>query len=404
MYSSLSLFSGIGGLCEGFKLAGFRVEGAAEMDKYACASYKANFPEIPLYEGDVTEFLVTDSSEFQSQQAEFIGSGVDVLFGGPPCQGFSQIGPRDPFDERNELYLQMCRIASIAKPKIIVIENVPNLLLMKKGMFKDRIIAALSEHGYGNVALLKLSAANYGVPQARQRVFFIAVKDGLIDIPAQSVFESIALDNLRPVVTTLEALSDLPETIAEDSGVFLPYPKAKAKLSGFQKEMRLDEDGEFYTSGKKFSTHMNHASGINLHNHHTKDVQERRKKIISLLKPGQKADSLPKELWDNKRPEKWRRFDGNKPAHTLLAHMHRDMSEWIHPVYDRWITVREAMRLQSFHDGFILETSEWQQLKQVGNAVPPLLGRIPALAAKSILEIAENGASSVKLRGQIALI
>lgn len=406
MYSSLSLFSGIGGLCEGFKLAGFNVQGAAELDKYACASYRANFPDIPLYEGDIKEFLVSGSEEFQNQRATFLKDRLDVLFGGPPCQGFSQIGPRDPFDERNELYLQMCRIADITNPKVIVIENVPNLLLMKKGMFKDRIISALRDHGYGNVALLKLSASDFGVPQARHRVFFIAVRDDLIDISAQSIFESVAMDNIRPMVTTLEALSDLPEEIAEDSGVTLPYPSAEGNpdLSDFQREMRLDTDGRLYARDKKVTTHLHHASGINLHNHHTKDVQERRKKIISLLKPGQKANSLPKELWDNKRPEKWRRFDGNKPAHTLLAHMHRDMSEWIHPVYDRWITVREAMRLQSFHDGFVLETSEWQQLKQVGNAVPPLLGRIPALTTKAILELAETGESSVEMRGQMALI
>ena len=127
-------------------------------------------------------------------------------------------------------------------------------------------------------------------------------------------------------------------------------------------------------------------------------------RIIKLLKPGAKADSLPKELWDNKRPEKWRRFHPDKAAHTLLAHMHRDLSEWVHPKYDRWITVREAMRLQGFHDGFVLKTSEWQQLKQVGNAVPPFLGRIPATASKVILELGYDGSTSFEYKGQLGLL
>lgn len=405
MHKALSLFSGIGGLCEGAKLAGFKVSGAVELDKYACQSYRANFPNTPLFEGDVSNFLVPGSATYEQEFDQYVGGKVDLLFGGPPCQGFSQIGPRDPFDPRNELYLQLCRIANDLEPKVILIENVPNMLLMKGGLFKQRIMKALEKVGYGNIALLKLCADEFGVPQARNRVFFIAVKDGFISQSAQSVFEAVASSLSVPKVPVNHAILDLPFEIASDCGVRLAYPKLEMRLmSEFQKEMRLDFSGEIYSQDEKLRVHRFHAEKVELCNHHTKDVQEKRSEIIRLLRPGAKADSLPKYLWDNKRPEKWRRFDGSKPAHTLLAHMHRDLSEWVHPIYDRWITVREAMRIQSFHDGFVLMSSEWQQLKQVGNAVPPLLGRVPTTAAKTILDIGYGKLSTLKLRGQIALI
>ena len=108
--------------------------------------------------------------------------------------------------------------------------------------------------------------------------------------------------------------------------------------------------------------------------------------LIALLAPGAKADSLPLDIWNGARPEKWRRLHPDKPAYTILAQMHRDLSEWVHPDHERWITVREAARLQSFHDGFVFKSSEWQMLKQIGNAVPPLLARALASAAETVLE------------------
>ncbi|WP_205422747.1 DNA cytosine methyltransferase [Seongchinamella sediminis] len=105
-----------------------------------------------------------------------------------------------------------------------------------------------------------------------------------------------------------------------------------------------------------------------------------------MLKPGAKGDSLPNNVWNGKRPEKWRRLHPDKPAYTILAQMHRDLSEWVHPSLERWITVREAARLQSFHDGFIFKSSEWQQLKQIGNAVPPLMAHVLGDMAAHLLQ------------------
>ena len=146
--------------------------------------------------------------------------------------------------------------------------------------------------------------------------------------------------------------------------------------------MRLDCDAPLLSAANKRSRLGGDTS---LHNHHTKGIEPHRQRIIKAIKPGKRANSLPEHLWNGTRAHKWRRLDPNRPSYTILAQMHRDLSEWIHPEFDRWITVREAARLQSFHDGFIFHGSEWQQLKQIGNAVPPLLGLAVARAVRELL-------------------
>jgi len=402
--TAFSMFSGIGGLCEGVRLAGFRVVGAVEKDQFACLSYKHNFSDVPLFEGDVANLFPVNKREQKKHLDQFVGSDqVDLVFGGPPCQGFSQIGPRDVADPRNEMYLELCRVAQVLGAKFILMENVPNMLLMKGGLFKARISHALRAAGYDNIAIGILDASHYGVPQKRKRVFILAAKSAEYSFPLLEALE-LAADSLRhPIVTVNEAISDLPEDVAPDSATALTYPKA-GRLTPFQREMRLDCDGVFYKKSDKV-LNGDIAQHWKLFGHHTKEIQERRLKLIKLLAPGKKADSLPKEVWDNARPEKWRRFDGNAPAHTLMAQMHRDLSEWVHPSLDRWITVREALRLQSFHDGFVLKSSEWQMFKQVGNAVPPLLGRIPAMAIRLALakSMGSDHPHPFEVKGQLGL-
>lgn len=398
--SGVSLFSGIGGLCEGVRLAGFDVTHAVEIDKYASHNYEINFPEVSLYHGDVSQFE-NDIKMRNIDRIDKIVSNLDIVFGGPPCQGFSQIGPRDPLDPRNELYLQLLKIAYTTSPKFILIENVPNMFSMRKGLFKDRILTAIRDIGYTNIAFRVLNSAEFGVPQSRKRIFIIASRD--ISYPLDFAFD-VAISLLRRrTVSVDEAISDLPADVV-DSGSLESYPSS-SNLSDFQKEMRIDFDGKYYSSEEKRDKYARLAQSetLSLHNHHTKNIQSKRLELIKLLKPGAKADSLPREIWDNARPEKWRRLHGDRPSHTLLAQMHRDMSEWVHPHYNRWISVREAMRIQSFNDSFILETSEWQMLKQIGNSVPPLLGLVPATALKYALAMDTGGQQEYEIKGQLPL-
>jgi DNA (cytosine-5)-methyltransferase 1 len=403
--TAFSMFSGVGGLCEGVRLAGFDVLGAAERDDFAVESYRHNFPDVPMFHGDVADLFPDSKAERREHFDSYLRGAdhVDLVFGGPPCQGYSQIGPRDVADPRNELYLAMCRVAGLLRPKFILMENVPNMLLMKGGMFKTRILSALKAIGYDNIAVTVLDASEYGVPQKRKRVFILASQSRTIAVPLREALESAAESLRTAPITVDEALSDLPETVASGTGERLAYPAAR-RPTRFQREMRFDCDGEIYSSKDKREHLAKGGDKAALHNHHTKNIQQERLRLIKLLAPGKKADSLPKHVWDNARPEKWRRFDPNAPAHTLMAQMHRDLSEWVHPHHDRWITVREAMRLQTFHDGFVMKSSEWQQLKQVGNAVPPLLGRIPALALRLALTMASGSEPPFPLKGQLGLL
>ena len=166
--------------------------------------------------------------------------------------------------------------------------------------------------------------------------------------------------------------------------------------------MRLDASEGPYSTATKQKRAIGKGKAV-LHNQHTKEMQARRAHLISFLKPGQKADSLPKKIWNGARPEKWRRLHPDLPSYTILAQMHRDLSEWVHPKLERWITVREAARLQSFHDGFVFKSSEWQMLKQIGNAVPPLLAYAAGRMSRGILAAIEGKLVKVEEPLQLAL-
>ncbi|WP_242122285.1 DNA cytosine methyltransferase [Sphingomonas lacusdianchii] len=384
---AVSLFAGCGGFCEGVELAGFEIAVAVEWDKYACMTYRDNFPKTPLVEGDIHDFLKPGSDDVRKYKL----TDIDLVFGGPPCQGFSQIGPRDLLDDRNSLYREFARVVHQLKPRMFLMENVPNLLLMKKGHFRDAIIAHFASLGYKNTTYIKLSAADFGVPQTRERVFFFGTRDNIELASSIAEFAEHVLGGLKVAqpVTVWQAIGDLPAQVVH-SGETAAYPPALNGASDFLKSMRLDAACGAYTKAIKRRRGVGKRNIVLLHNHHTKEIKEKRAKLISYLKPGAKGDSLPKSIWNGARPEKWRRLHPDLPSYTILAQMHRDLSEWVHPNQERWITVREAARLQSFHDGFIFKGSEWQQLKQIGNAVPPLLGHAVASLAAAILKVGEG--------------
>ncbi|WP_433552879.1 DNA cytosine methyltransferase [Micromonospora zamorensis] len=397
-YSAVSLFSGCGGFCEGVRLAGFDVKAAVELDRFAAQTYRANFPEVALFEGDIHHFLDPEATSWTDQLERFHGVGpgeIDLLFGGPPCQGYSQIGTRVLDDPRNELYLQFIRVLKTLRPRVFVMENVPNMLLLAKGRFKREVLEAFEAAGYSDCDVEVVAASDYGVPQLRKRAMFFGVRDDQrLGVPVKDFVVAALKGEEQPLQNVWDALRDLPKKTAVHYES-LPYP-ASSEVNDILNEMRLDRDGRWYTALGKAK-----ASGggkVRLHNHHTKEIQERRQKLIALLKPGAKGDTLPKDVWNGLRPEKWRRLPLDRPAYTILAQMHRDLSEWVHPRHERWISVREAARLQSFHDGFVFHSSEWQMLKQIGNAVPPLLGRAVASVANQMLEALDNPETNALLR------
>lgn len=391
--AAVSLFSGAGGFCEGARLAGWKIACAVETDMRACTTYAANFTDVPLYRGDIARFLLDGEAGMPLGANGLAQRRIDVVYGGPPCQGFSQIGPRNPDDPRNRLYEEFVRVVETLKPRAFVLENVPNMMAMDRGRFKERIFEAFRQAGY-SVAAITVMASEFGVPQHRRRTFIFGLDEeegvgGRIAGRVQTLMDTL---KTAKRVTVREAIGDLPEEVSMDDGP-LAYPaKAGSGCSGFQEFARLDCDHPMLSTARK----RGQGPGVEaLHNHHTKGMGARRRKIVAALKPGARGDALPSSLWSGKRGHKWRRLDPDKPSYTILAQMHRDLSEWIHPEHDRWITVREAARLQSFHDGFVFHGSESQQLKQVGNAVPPLMGWA---AAQTVTKLLEEGSHRIGRR------
>jgi DNA (cytosine-5)-methyltransferase 1 len=128
--TAVSLFSGCGGFCEGVELAGYQIVSAVEKDRFAADTYRFNFPNVPVFEGDVREYLYPDHAD---KTGDLELEGADLVFGGPPCQGYSQIGTRSLDDERNYLYNEFVRVITKLKPAVFLMENVPNIIALNKG-------------------------------------------------------------------------------------------------------------------------------------------------------------------------------------------------------------------------------------------------------------------------------
>ena len=301
----ISLFSGAGGFCEGFRLAGWKVLCAVEADAQACLTHAANFGETPLFRGKIERFL-KDEHEGTPGLEELAEEEIDAVYGGPPCQGFSQIGPRKLSDPRNHLYKEFVRVVRLLKPRTFIMENVPNMVAMHSGHFRTKVLRAFSKAGYKRIAILPALASEFGVPQHRRRIFIVGLRNG---IPFHDDFDSSAEEfmvsqKVSHTVTVREALSDLPKAISEDDGP-LPYPKKPGgRYSEYQKLMRLDWDTPLLASERKRGQMNTDA----LHNHHTKGIWERRQRIVAEMRPGGRGDRLPPDLWNGTRGHKWRRL------------------------------------------------------------------------------------------------
>lgn len=333
-YNVIDLFCGCGGLSYGFENAGFNVLLGIDNDAKALETFEKNHTGSKTICGDITNI------HFDSDFKNLIGSkNIDVIIGGPPCQGMSLSGPRKFEDPRNKLYLSYIRLVEEIRPKMFVIENVPGLVTLFGGQIKDNIIKIFSEMGY-SIQYRILCASDYGVPQNRKRVVFVGSRIGEFQYPKPR----------SEKITCKMALSDLPALESELGNDAMNY--ATRATNDYQKIMRKNS---------KY-----------VRNHIAANHSEQVKKIISLVPDGGNYKDLPEEYVHSRNFHvAWTRFSSDKPAPTIdTGHRHH-----FHYKYNRVPTVRECARLQSFPDNFIFLGNKTQQFRQVGNAVPPIMAQ-----------------------------
>ena len=347
----VDLFCGAGGFSLGFEREGF--ESVLAIDKWNDAVLTYN------YNREVKCALNIDIHDYTNEMLDELAKENNIvgIIGGPPCQGFSMVGKRESGDERNSLYLEYVRFVNQLKPTFFILENVKGLLSLEKGIFRDDIIERFSNLGY-NVTYKLLRASDYGVPQSRERVFFVGLK--------KSVFGDKFFDFERiktaPMVSTGDALSDLPSLDnGEDATVYARPPQNK-----FQTLMRKNSD-----------TITNNE--ITVHTEQTKD-------IISRIKDGGNIRDLSEEFYKVRNYNAaFKRMNSKLPSGTIDCG-HRN---YFHYKENRIPTARESARIQSFPDNYFFTGNKTSQYTQIGNAVPVLLSSAIAVVIKEYLKEVE---------------
>ena len=340
----IDLFCGCGGLSLGFEKAGINVLVGIDAWQDAITTFNYNHKNS---KGICADLSTLEPSEIEK---ELNGKSVDLIIGGPPCQGFTVAGKRIVDDVRNKLYKNFVRFVEYYKPKAFMMENVPNILSIGGGIVRDSIVKDFSDLGY-KVVYKVLTASNYGTPQNRRRAVFVGFKDGKEFIFPQQTVEQL--------VTSYEALSDLPENSLEDGS---DYPMTTN--CDYQKLMRCNSS--------------------KIYNHQITEHSDKTKKIIALVPDGGNYKNLPPELQQTRKVHiAWTRLNSQKPSFTIdTGHRHHFHYKW-----NRIPTVRESARIQSFPDDFIFLGTKTSQYKQVGNAVPPLMAEAIAKKLKETLDV-----------------
>lgn len=390
----VDLFCGAGGLSNGFFRAGFRTILAIDQNPKVIRTFKLNHPEVPE-----SHVLCEDLRDFNrdAQRIETIlkGQSVDVLVGGPPCQGFSRIGWRSrgsgkrfeaTEDDRNHLYSELISLLKHIKPKVVLMENVPGIGEVRfpdGSSFQEVTERAMRELGY-QPSTWTINAASFGVPQVRVRRVIVgtSLSKTPISPPVPKYYakqyqrRGNSLDqelpgDLEKPISVMEAIGDLP-MLEVDDGLWV----AKASNVSNSKSRYFERYALKHPAGLIFS----HKTRFQ----NTADLER-----YGSLNPGDTYMDLLQRRPDleNYRTDgfedKYYRLHPDRPSRTIVAHLRKDGNSFVHPEQVRSISVREAARLQSFDDEYIFTGSRGDQFEQIGNAVPPLMAEA---MAKAILE------------------
>lgn len=377
-WTSLDLFCGAGGITEGFRRAGFQCLYANDINDWAVQTFRANHPSTLA---DNRPIETVDAAKLRKELGLAKGA-LDVLVGGPPCQGFSINAPeRFLEDERNSLFRHYVRFLDEFQPKTLLFENVPGMLSLGDGVIFDRILGALRQHGY-EISVKILFAAHYGVPQERWRTIIMGSRNGSAPEHPYPTHFAVARANfkggstmtyrlmpleervMRPAVTVFDAIGDLPRLRMGEGGEIVPYDKPPH--SDFARSMR---SGETVT-----------------YNHYASTLSPQNVERMKHVKPGGSWRDIPWELLPKgmqkarktDHTKRYGRLRNNGLAGTVLTKCDPHWGAVFLPDQDRALTVREAARIQSFPDSYKFLGPRVAQYEQVGNAVPVLMAQVLA--------------------------
>lgn len=396
-YTFIDLFAGCGGLSEGFYREGFKALAHVEINHFACETLRTRMKHYGYKDIDkeVIEHDITADDIIEKIDNAVNGRDVDMIIGGPPCQAYSTAGRvRDKVgmatDARNYLFESYVKILEHYRPKIFVFENVTGILSAKangKAIFPQVIKALGKEYKViGDPETILFNTANYGVPQIRKRIIIMGVRKDIDGIEAKELYQNVIKTHydpdmpekergkLKKYVDVRQALGDLPPVLpGEDASTdYFNYPC----------------DNEFLNriGTKGISPLMDHICRRN----NDTDRERFRVMIENHWSFGEMRRARPDlehehaRVFDNSYVVQWWEL----PSKTILAHIHKDGFQFIHPDYNqaRTFTVREAARIQSFPDDFVFEGSRGEKYKQIGNAVPCLFAEALAKASKKTLK------------------
>jgi len=345
MYKSIDLFSGAGGLSFGLEQSGIKTVLAVEIEKYFCQSYEHNHPECIVLNNDINNINFTDLLNTHGI------NDIDLVCGGPPCQGFSTVGKKNETDKRNSLFWQFLRIVEEVNPKVVLFENVSGFKKLYQGVAYNTLVDELIKLNY-KVTSEILNAADYGAPQLRKRTVVVGVQDSLNFTFPPITHSKNETFFTKKYLTLTDAISDLPKL--DSSQTRSKYLDFKTR---YQRELR---DGQTL-----------------LTEHNSSNYGERMKKIMRLVPKNGSVKDLPDEL----RPRKcfgntYARLDASKPSPTITRNFGTpSSSRCIHPTQNRALSTREGARLQGFPDSYNFFGSKTSKNLQIGNAVPIALAK-----------------------------
>ena len=387
--TAVSLFAGAGGCSLGFSQAGYDVRFATDIDACSVESYRRNFVGIPCEAADICDL----NADSVLQRSGLIPGELDILLGGPPCQGFSSAGVKSSDDPRNSLMSHYVRLLEGIRPKWFIMENVEGILTNAGGSHVCETVAACLEAGY-SVNLEKLYAQGYGLPQRRKRVLIIGNRLGHDFVFPEPVTRFSGNIFRKGQVTFSHAVGDLPAATVDSVQLlaFIEQP---------QNELQT-----YLRGGAKTVT-----------DHYSPPLSKIQLERVRALQPGQTMRNLPEHLQHqsfHKRafrrvmdgtpverrggaPSGLKRLFADEPSLTITSAATR---EFVHPIEDRLVTLRECARLQTFPDWFVFAGSAASRIQQIGNAIPPMLARTIGehIARNFGFQACYNGVSHCALR------